>query len=202
LKKFSEAMTGTTGGVKTVFLGEAGAGKTSIITAYCQGHCPEKLAPTVGASFLLFPLLWDGIEVEFAVWDTAGQEIYHSLAPMYYRTAKCAVVVIDLSNRDALSGASDWITELRTVVPDIIIVLCGNKCDLEDDRQISYAQGLETATSAGATYVETSAKTGMGLETLFKEIAQRVGDKHANLMRNAQVNPTNEAAPTGQNDCC
>jgi Rab family protein len=189
-------------GIKIVFVGESGGGKTSIITAHVQGHFPQKLAPTVGASFLMLPLLWQGIEVEFAIWDTAGQEIYRSLAPMYYRTAKCAVVVFDLTNRDALPGVTDWIAELRNETPDIIVVLCGNKSDLEDDRQISTAQGMEIAARSAATYVETSAKTGIGLDTLFQYVAQLVGDKHPGLMRDAQVNPENAPGSAGQSGCC
>jgi Rab family protein len=189
-------------GIKIVFLGESGAGKTSIITSHIQGHCPHKLAPTVGASFLTLQLLWRGIEVEFAVWDTAGQEIYRSLAPMYYRTAKCAVVVFDLTNSDPMPGVGRWIAELRTATPDIIVILCGNKCDLEEDRTVSYAQGMNTAASANAAYVETSAKTGMGLDALFQEITKLIGDKHPNLMHEAQVNPANDAGRAGRSNCC
>jgi small GTP-binding protein len=195
-------MISKTRGIKIVFLGEAGAGKTSIITAYVQGHCPEKLAPTIGASFLVVPLLWEGIEVEFAVWDTAGQEIYHSLAPMYYRTARCAVVVFDLTKSDSLQGATDWIDELRTGTSDIVVVLCGNKCDLDEERHVSYAQGLDAAARANARYLETSAKTGMGLEALFKEIPQLVGEKHPDLMHEARASPSNSASAPRQSDCC
>lgn len=42
----------------------------------------------------------DGQTVKVQIWDTAGQEKYKSLAPMYYRGAAAAIVVYDITRRE------------------------------------------------------------------------------------------------------
>jgi small GTP-binding protein len=205
LKKFT-AIVGMNSGapnIKTVFLGESGAGKTSIITAHVQGHFPLKLSPTVGASFLVVPLPWNGLDVQFAIWDTAGQEVYRSLTPMYYQSAKCAVVTFDLTNHESFIKVNDWISELQDDTRDIVIVICGNKCDLEDRREVSDAEASELAAGFGVPYVETSAKTGVGLDNLFDTLAKKVGEVKPDLMRACQIdNSQAEIPPDRKNDCC
>jgi small GTP-binding protein len=173
--------------VKVVFLGDSSVGKTSIIAAHLLGHFSMTGTPTIGASFREVTREWQGTPVRFSVWDTAGQEVYHSLAPMYYRTAACAVVVFDVSRADSFREANDWISELRSKVPGILIVVCGNKIDLEESRAVSYSDGANLAESLFAPYVETSARTGQGLEALFQEIVDRVGKSRPDLMRECRV---------------
>lgn len=69
------------------------------------------------------------------IWDTAGQEKYHSLAPMYYRGAGAAIVVYDITKMHSFRTLKEWINELRAQGPqDIAIAIAGNKRDLEADR--------------------------------------------------------------------
>merc|ERR1719261_2315166 len=60
--------------------------------------------------------------------DTAGQERYRSLAPMYYRGAAAAIVVYDITNPDSFTGAKSWVKELqRRGDPNVVIAMAGNK---------------------------------------------------------------------------
>lgn len=69
------------------------------------------------------------------IWDTAGQEKYHSLAPMYYRGAGAAIVVYDITKMHSFRTLKEWINELQTQGPqDIAIAIAGNKRDLESQR--------------------------------------------------------------------
>lgn len=69
--------------------------------------------------------------------DTAGQERYRSLAPMYYRGAAAAIVVYDTTSKDSFNGAKSWVKELqRRGDPNVVIALAGNKADLEGRRQV------------------------------------------------------------------
>jgi GTPase SAR1 family protein len=73
----------------------------------------------------------------FSCRDTAGQERYRSLAPMYYRGAAAAIVVYDVTNKDSFNGAKSWVKELqRRGDPNVVIALAGNKADLEGRRQV------------------------------------------------------------------
>lgn len=76
-----------------------------------------------------------GKPIKFQIWDTAGQEKYHSLAPMYYRGAAAAIVVYDITRQNTFKTLKNWIEELRSQGPkDIAIAIAGNKADLEDQR--------------------------------------------------------------------
>lgn len=77
----------------------------------------------------------DQAAYKFQLWDTAGQEKYHSLAPMYYRNAAAAMLVYDITSAKTFARLKAWVRELRELGPEgIIIVVCGNKADLEAKR--------------------------------------------------------------------
>mmetsp|Transcript_14636 Transcript_14636/g.58485 ORF Transcript_14636/g.58485 Transcript_14636/m.58485 type:complete len:141 (-) Transcript_14636:695-1117(-) len=88
--------------VKVVLLGDAGVGKSSLARRFVHRHFQPFAESTIGASFMSKTLAVDGREVKAQIWDTAGQEKYHSLAPMYYRGAGAAIVVYDVSSAASL----------------------------------------------------------------------------------------------------
>uniref|UniRef100_A0A1X7U9R3 Uncharacterized protein n=2 Tax=Amphimedon queenslandica TaxID=400682 RepID=A0A1X7U9R3_AMPQE len=94
------------------------------------------------ASFMSKSLTVDNSTIKFQIWDTAGQERYRSLLPMYYRNAAAAIVVYDITNEGSFTVLQDWIAELhRLGPPNIVLAIAGNKCDLEDKREIPAEQG-------------------------------------------------------------
>jgi Ras-related protein Rab-5C len=132
--------------------------------------------------------------------DTAGQERYHSLAPMYYRGAAAAVVVYDVTSRDSFARAQAWVRELqRQASPGLVIALAGNKADLanaagaaaapeaggDDDapaaasssssaRAVATADAAAYAAESGLHFWETSAKDGTNVAELFADVASRL----------------------------
>ncbi|KAH0795306.1 small GTP-binding protein [Histomonas meleagridis] len=157
---------------KIVFLGETTTGKTSIICRYVNGRFNDNTSSTIGASFLNYRIdnAYNGQPIDLAIWDTAGQEAYRGLAPMYYRNTAVAVIVFDITQRDTFDQIHDWINEVRATDPKMLIVLVGNKIDLEENRKVKTEEGEQTAQSIGASYCETSAKSGAGLNMLFDTI--------------------------------
>jgi len=107
--------------------------------------------------------------------DTAGQERYRSLAPMYYRGASAAVVVYDVTNVDSFSGAKGWVKELqRRGDPNVVIALAGNKADLESRRKVEFEEANAYAEENGILHLETSAKNANNVKALFVEIAKKL----------------------------
>lgn len=118
--------------------------------------------------------------------DTAGQERFASLAPMYYRNAQSALVVYDLTKASSLNKAKHWIAELqRQASPGIVIALVGNKLDLVSDadnlegdgnnsRAISTEEAKAYAEEEGLLFFETSAKTGENVQEVFEGIANAI----------------------------
>ena len=162
-------MTDSGNAIKLVLLGDSGVGKTSIVTQFVSGSAPENVNPTIGAAFVTKDVTIEGQNLELLIWDTAGQEVYRGLAPMYYRSALIAFIVYDVTKNESFDSVSYWIRELKTNVEEnIVILVCGNKVDLEDKRTVDFqaAQGL--ATENGALYTETSATTGAGVDRMFQ----------------------------------
>eukprot|EP00540_Astrosyne_radiata_P011039 CAMPEP_0116830968 /NCGR_PEP_ID=MMETSP0418-20121206/5067_1 /TAXON_ID=1158023 /ORGANISM="Astrosyne radiata, Strain 13vi08-1A" /LENGTH=219 /DNA_ID=CAMNT_0004460149 /DNA_START=84 /DNA_END=744 /DNA_ORIENTATION=+ len=114
-------------------------------------------------------------KVEFKIWDTAGQEKYQSLAPMYYRGAAAAIVVYDICSLPSFRMLQKWIDEMKTNGPPaIVIAICGNKSDLEEKRQVPKDEAEKYSQKMGGFYVETSARDDSNVKGLFEEIARRV----------------------------
>mmetsp|Transcript_19978 Transcript_19978/g.41844 ORF Transcript_19978/g.41844 Transcript_19978/m.41844 type:complete len:234 (-) Transcript_19978:1922-2623(-) len=113
--------------------------------------------------------------IGFKIWDTAGQEKYRSLAPMYYRGSNAAILVYDITKPGSFAALQDWADELRQNGPaDLALVVCGNKSDLEEGRLVGRSMGEAYADDIGAFYIETSAKAGEGVENMFVVIAKKV----------------------------
>lgn len=113
--------------------------------------------------------------IGFKIWDTAGQEKYRSLAPMYYRGSSAAILVYDITKPDSFAALQDWADELASNgPPDLVLAVCANKSDLREDRLVGRSTGENYANGVGALYIETSAKAGEGVENLFLEVAKRV----------------------------
>merc|ERR1712205_180478 len=160
---------------KLVLLGDSAVGKSSLVLRFVRGQFFEYQESTIGAAFLTQNVSLNDYTVKFEVWDTAGQERYHSLAPMYYRGAAAAVVVYDITNADSFARAKSWVKELqRQGSPNIVIALAGNKCDLASKRKVESSEASEYAKDNGLFFMETSAKTALNVEELFKAIAKKL----------------------------
>lgn len=161
--------------VKVVLLGEQGVGKSSIVLRFSANVWDRFTESTIGASFMSKLLLVDGVPIKFQIWDTAGQEKYHSLAPMYYRAAAAAIVVYDITSLASFHTLKNWVHELQSLGPEnIVIAICGNKSDLEDRREVDSAEARAYAEEIGALYLETSAKANRNIHELFVDISHRL----------------------------
>jgi len=128
---------------------------------------------TIGIDFLSKTMYLEDRTVRLQLWDTAGQERFRSLIPSYIRDSSVAVVVYDISNAKSFAQTRKWVDDVRGERgSDVIIVLVGNKTDLNDKREVTTAQGEEEAKKNGLMFIETSAKAGHNVKTLFKRIAQ------------------------------
>ena len=162
---------------KVVLLGEGRVGKTSLLLRYTRDAFDPNSQPTIQAAYLAkrVPRAAGAVAVQLALWDTAGQERFHALGPIYYRDADSALLVFDVTDLESFDKVKSWVRELRKMVrTPILLVIAGNKVDLEKDRVVSRQVAVEYAESVGAHYGETSAKTGRGVSELFGTLASRL----------------------------
>lgn len=150
--------------------------------APCPPLPPSRCAPPFplrSAAYLSKPFVLRGQRpIKFQIWDTAGQEKYESLAPMYYRKAGAAIVMYDLTVASSFERLRDWVRELGENGPQDIVVACvGNKLDLTTDgsaREVREDVARDFARSEGALYFEASARTGEGVTEIFEALAEEV----------------------------
>lgn len=166
-------MTSSSTEHKVIIVGDSSVGKSSIVTRYhCHSFCGDHQS-TVGASFVTQTIHSRGGKVVVNIWDTAGQEKYRSLVPMYSRNASAAVIVFDQSLPDGFDPVAEWYSSLRANAPeDCRVVVAGNKSDLpaavERDKAFAWAK------ENGVELAFVSAKTGDGIEELFQTIGELI----------------------------
>lgn len=160
---------------KVVFLGETSVGKSSIVSRFTRDEFLEFQEPTIGAAFQTKSInIEDECIVKMEFWDTAGQERYRSLAPMYYRAAKAAFIVYDITNNGSLDNAKYWIKEVTTKgEPGCIIALLGNKMDIPN-RRIEYEEVASFAKTNNIIFSEVSAKTGENINDIMIYVAKEL----------------------------
>eukprot|EP00002_Diphylleia_rotans_P003309 TRINITY_DN1225_c0_g1_i7.p1 TRINITY_DN1225_c0_g1~~TRINITY_DN1225_c0_g1_i7.p1 ORF type:complete len:185 (+),score=29.85 TRINITY_DN1225_c0_g1_i7:68-622(+) len=155
---------------KVVLLGASGVGKTCIAERFINREVSVTM-PTIGAAYLKRTYSTAKGLFEFQVWDTAGQEKYRSLAPMYYRETSAVVIVFDLTNPTTFESAKQWVKEFRISGPDnAVMILAGNKVDLTTERAIGDDLANAYAEEIGAFYIETSAIADINIEKIFVTI--------------------------------
>jgi len=161
--------------VKVVLLGDMGVGKSSIALRLVHDQFNANSVTTVGAVCWTKSVTTKNGPVKLQLWDTAGQDRYHALAPLYYRGASVAVVVYDITRKETFGTLQDWVKELKMQGPsNILIAVVGNKADLAEKREVEREDGEKFAKEINGIFAETSAKTSEGG---IKELFDQIGDQ-------------------------
>ena len=175
---------------KLIFLGDQSVGKSCILNRFMNDTFTEEYQATIGLDFQSKNVQIYGQDIHLLLYDTAGQEKFRSLIPMYTRDANIILLVYDIASKDSFDHLPDWIHDLSNVKFDeVIFALVGNKNDLEEQRQVSKDEGLKFAEENNYIFEEISAKTGDGFSELFyKKLFEKIRIK----FRPAGQQPTSE----------
>nr|ABD65438.1 Rab20-like [Suberites domuncula] len=215
---------------KLIILGCANVGKTCLIQRYLNDKFTDTIS-SVGASLAL--KRWDDWTV--AVWDTAGEEKYAPLSAFYCRGASVAILAFDLTDRTTLTKLKEtFIPLLEDSVYDCLTIVTGTKQDLvsSQGRQVKSSEGVELAEQLYTTqlqalrgsqnsflkgldpkklYIETSSKTGEGVQELFDQIRSIVlphlrktipKSGKTSVKSSDGVTVLNSEPPAGKSRCC
>ena len=164
--------------LKFIIIGDAAVGKSNLLVRYTSGQFKEEYQLTIGVEFGSNNVIISDNTYRIQIWDTAGQENFRSITRSYYKNTACAIIVYEISNKKSFENISSWIEECKNSAPkSILMVLVGNKCDLEDTREVTEEEGREFAEKNGMLFFETSAKTGKNVEELFKQSVKVIDQK-------------------------
>ena len=153
---------------KIIFLGDQYVGKSSILNRFYQDKFEPDYQATIGLDFHSKNTEIKGESIRLLLYDTAGQEKFKSLIPMYIRDANIILVVYDITVKESFIHTEHWVNETKDLRrEDAIFALIGNKTDLEDKRQVTSKEAEDFANEKGFIFHEVSAKTGDGVEDLF-----------------------------------
>ena len=118
--------------------------------------------PTIGIDFSIVDKIIDNKHTVFHFWDTAGQEKFRGMTSSYYKNCHGLFLVFDITNRSTLDRLNKWIAEKDTLCDsDVILVLIGNKSDLENERKVMVEEAETFSKDHNMKYFEISAKTNL-----------------------------------------
>ncbi|XP_059055319.1 ras-related protein Rab-21 [Achroia grisella] len=192
---------------KVVLLGEGCVGKTSLLLRYIEDKFNDKHLTTLQATFLNKKININEKRINLSIWDTAGQEKFHALGPIYYRNSNGAILVYDITDEDSFGKVKNWVKELKKMLgSDIVLIITGNKIDLEHERTVPLEEAESYANMVGAKHYYTSAKLNQGVEDLFLDLTREMVERYennsqANVTRPSRVLVVDDEAPV-QSSCC
>ena len=174
---------------KVVLVGDMSVGKTNIIAKYLKNDFSEDYKTTIGVEFHSKIAKVEGHVVKAQIWDTCGQERFKSITDSYYRGAKGAFVVYDITRKNTFESVDSWISALRSAADkNLNIIIIGNKSDLEDQRQVETEQGEEKAQNNEAAFLETSAYSGDNIDKAFDNMITDVYNKcKSEMLANVEI---------------
>uniref|UniRef100_A0A8C8VFQ1 Ras-related protein Rab-4 n=1 Tax=Pelusios castaneus TaxID=367368 RepID=A0A8C8VFQ1_9SAUR len=163
---------------KFLVIGSAGTGKSCLLHQFIENKFKQDSNHTIGVEFGSKVVNVGGKTVKLQIWDTAGQERFRSVTRSYYRGAAGALLVYDITSRETYNALTNWLTDARTLAsPNIVIILCGNKKDLDPEREVTFLEASRFAQENELMFLETSALTGENVEEAFLKCARTILNK-------------------------
>ena len=161
--------------LKYIIIGNSSVGKSNLLLKFAHNKFLDEYQATIGVEFGAKNVEIDNKIFRVQIWDTAGQENFRSITRAYYKNSVCALIVFDINNEDTFDSVQSWIQECKLQTPKTVtMILVGNKCDLEC--KVDRNKAKELAEENKMLYFETSAKTGKGVDELFKKSAAKIKD--------------------------
>nr|XP_035937047.1 ras-related protein Rab-8B isoform X1 [Halichoerus grypus] len=181
----------------TTFISTIGSWVSWLQTGFRQRHRQEMGGEETrrhqGIDFKIRTIELDGKKIKLQIWDTAGQERFRTITTAYYRGAMGIMLVYDITNEKSFDNIKNWIRNIEEhASSDVERMILGNKCDMNDKRQVSKERGEKLAIDYGIKFLETSAKSSTNVEEAFFTLARDIMTK-----LNRKMNDSNSSGSGG-----
>ncbi|CAD8155594.1 unnamed protein product [Paramecium octaurelia] len=194
--------------IKITFLGNSGVGKSSIVKRYCFDQFDQNNQSNLGADCAQKEMEFQNNKIKLQIWDTAGQEKFRSLVPLFLRNAHVAIIVYDITQKSSFTQLKEWVSSLEQICPkNNFFVLVGNKCDLIDQEEVTYDEAKQYSYNLKAPLHYTSCKTNQGIQELFQKIVEEYFKQQEELQntetqRNEKQNSKLKVQKKYYSTCC
>lgn len=158
--------------IKLILGGQSAVGKTTLVEKFITDTFQHNYKSTIGVNImhrnLEFPV-WK-INLHYAIYDLAGQNEFQDVRKTYFLGARAGFLVFDVTRRETFEAIESWYKEITSIVPEIMIILVGNKIDLNESRVVTHQEGKNLAKKLQLKYLETSALNKDFVDEAFRTL--------------------------------
>jgi len=166
---------------KIIVLGDCAVGKSNILSKYSKNIFNKLSKSTIGVELITKFFRYEDKIIKVNIWDTAGQERFTSMITTYYKGAKGALLVYDITRKNTFDNIDNWLKELISInSKNICISLIGNKSDLSLLRQVPKEKAMEKANRYRMKFYETSALDSSNIKHAFEDLIMDIYNKNKN----------------------
>jgi len=161
--------------IKLVLVGVGGVGKSAATITYVSNIWVSEYDPTIEDTHRKQVNIDDQPSM-LDILDTAGQEEYESMQDQWFRTGECFLCMYTITSKKSLHEIERLRNKILRIKdkPAVPLVLCGNKSDLVDEREVSEQEGRDLATKWAVPFFETSAKNHINIDEAFEALVREV----------------------------
>ncbi len=165
---------------KIVVCGDPACGKTSTILRFTDRAFRRTYLPTMGVNITGKDVTLDRVKTHLVLWDLAGQVKFQQIRRQLYLGARGILLIFDLTRAKTFASIPNWLDDIKSNLrqkEEPIAILCGNKHDLIDQREVNAEEAKKLANLLKLEYFETSALTGENIDEAFILIAKKLVKK-------------------------
>ena len=190
---------------KVLIIGDSSVGKSNILLRFSDNIFHDTFLPTIGVDFKIRNVKMGDQTIKLNIWDTAGQERFKTITSTYYKGAHGIILAYDVTDRESFNNVNNWLAEVKKHAgAQVIKLLVGNKCDLENERVVSTKEAKEFADSLGISFLETSAKQRVNIDESFMTLTKQIYELLPETERRGaeQLNAQNTSRRPERSGCC
>ena len=188
---------------KILVLGDPSVGKSCFLIRYTEDTFQDVYLSTIGMDCKYKDvILEEDKSIRLQIWDTAGQDRFRSITKNLYKGAAGIMLIYDITNRNTFDNVKKWVNSIKEeVTSKVVIILVGNKIDLEKKRQVQTDEGEQIAEEFDMPFFECSALTGENINSAFETLAKKLVEVKAKAKQHGEQLKQNKVGGE-KKSCC